>query len=175
METGDSSLNASAINGFVFAHPFLVPIVQEMERPTMKRIMEVTWWSNAICCFIAFSVTAIEYLFSVDPEVEDNILYYLDERAPEVLLGKIAVLLISLCSTMYFTYFLARILSEWLSGPKDGRKVSVCVSGIALTFLAIAINQMGDSWLLFIYALGMIAFAVLRFVLPPVYYLDSRS
>jgi hypothetical protein len=155
----------------LFAHPFLASIVLDMSSPTLKQTVAVTWWSNVICAIFTYSVPAIGYLYAVHPELEDDIFYYLKPQASEVILGKITILLVSLISTLLYTSFLAKTLAGWLLRPEDRRKVPIYVSGVALTFLGICINLMGDAWLLLIYAMGTISFTVLECILPSVCYL----
>jgi hypothetical protein len=161
-----------ALSCAFFAHPFVAPITREMVRPTRDRVLQVTWYVNFLSAFVSYGIPLIGYLFFTDIEAEENIYAYLDGEAPEVTMGKIGVLVLSIASTIFYTFFIAQGLVQAITtAPSGSDKVPLFMAGLTVTLFSICINMMDDSWTLTLYAMGAIAFNLLGFVLPEVYYL----
>jgi hypothetical protein len=99
------------------------------------------------------------------------IFLYFDPLAPEVVLGKLAVLIVSVMSTTLFTWELSRRISNrFVPGSEDNRyAVALAAAGIICSY--IALNMLGDAAKYVISTLGQVGYSLLAFVLPPVYYL----
>jgi hypothetical protein len=67
------------------------------------RRLSGTYLSNAICAVITFVVALVGALSGTDWPANDLILLYFDPHAPEVTIGKFAVLIASLMSSVFFT------------------------------------------------------------------------
>jgi hypothetical protein len=158
-------------NAAFFAHSFIAIIAQEMDRPTNERTMRMTWVSFGITAFFSYSVPLVGYLYFSDCEEYDNVLNALDSDNPEVLVAKIAVLVISLLSTVLYGYHMAGIATGMMIPGTGAYGVPGFCANVALGFVAISFNSIEDVWANLIYDLGSCAFTVLGFVLPPVYYL----
>jgi hypothetical protein len=154
-----------------FAHPFINPIAREMINPTRTRIFEVTWWMNVASAVVSYFVPMIGYLFFLDIADQENIFSHLDP-APEVLIGSAAVWIVAVCSTMLYTFFVSQTVVQAIAGrPWDFYPVPNVIAGLAVCLFCVGINLMDDVWNITIYQLGSIAFNLLAFVLPPIYYL----
>jgi hypothetical protein len=175
--SGDFSLIAEVfemLSCAFFAHPFVAPISRQMLRPTRDRILKLTWFVNILCGIVSYGVPLIGFLFFTDIEAEENIYLYLDGQAPEVIMGKISMLVLSIASTMYYTFFIAQVIVQAITaGPVRSDKIPLFVTGLAVTLTSICINLTDETWTLALYAIGSIAFNIIGFVLPEVYYLKQ--
>jgi hypothetical protein len=95
----------------------------------------------------------------------------LDPQAPEVTIGKIAVLIVSLMSSAFFTWHLARIIANLVVRGGELSRFTVVIAGTGIMCTYIAINMLGEVTRTVIFTLGNIGFSVLAFVLPPLFYL----
>jgi hypothetical protein len=155
-----------------FAHPFISPVAREMVNPTRTRIFLMTWWMNGASAIVSCFVPMIGYLFFTGIPDEENIFSYLNPVAPEVLIGKIAVWIISVCSTMLYTFFVSQTIVQAIAGRSSGSfRLSNLMTGLAVCLFSVCMNLFDDVWNLALYQLGSIAFNILAFVLPPIYYL----
>jgi hypothetical protein len=161
----------SDFNTAFFAHSFVALVAQEMERPTRPRTLAMTWASFAVTAVLTYFVPLAGYLLFLDGDDVDCVFYALNPDDTEVIVGKIAVLIVSLCSTMVFLYHIAGIMGSFiLPGVKPSGHTRFC-SSIVLSLIAISINTMGNTASEVVYEIGGICFSVLGFVLPAVYFL----
>jgi amino acid permease len=158
-----------------FAHPFVAPIVAEMEKPTRNRTLKLTWAVNITCAIITYSVGLLSYLFFTGIEPDDNIWYSLDPYAVEVIVGKFAILVVSLCSTAFFVWFCSQQIAAFIHPLAQNCHVAIGVIATAMTFVYISLNLIGDFMMSLMYEIGSIAFSLLAFVLPPVFYLAQHK
>jgi hypothetical protein len=135
-----------------FAHSFVAPIAQEMEQPSRQRTIAMTWITFAVTAFFSYFVPLIGWLFFLDLPYGENVMLFLDPASPETIIGKIAVLGISLTSTAFFTYHLAEITAKMI-------------------LPVICIVSLGDTACNLSYEISGVALTLLGFVLPPMYYL----
>jgi hypothetical protein len=158
-------------NTAFFAHSFVALIAQEMDRPTRQQTMRLTWVSFSAIAVISYLVPLVGYLLFSGVEHLENIFYHLNPDNPEVLVGRIAVLVISLVSTAFYGYHMAGIVAGMIIPGTGTHGVSGFCANVALGFVAIWLNSMEQKWTNFMYDLGSVAFTLLAFVLPPVFYL----
>jgi len=158
-------------NTAFFAHPYVGVIARELSNATRGRVLRLTWIVNIICAVFTYSVAFVSYLFFSGVEDGENIFYSLDPDAPEVSVGKIAVLVVSLCSTSLFTFFLSKRIAAFIDPYGEHHQATVGVTSVSLTLLCCAIDMMDDFGQALIFEVGSISFSVLAFVFPPVYYL----
>jgi hypothetical protein len=160
-----------SFNSVFFAHPFVAAIVRDMDRPTRIRTVGVTYLSNVICAVVTFAIALVGFLCNTKCPPYDLIFIFLDPQAPEVTIGKVAVLVVSLMSSAFFTWHLARIIANLVVRGGEFSKFTVVMSGTGVMCTYIAINMLGDVPRNVIFVLGNIGFSVLAYVLPPLFYL----
>jgi hypothetical protein len=160
-----------SFNSAFFAHPFVAAIVRDMDRPTRTRTVGVTYLSNVICAIVTFMVALIGAMSGTDCPANDMIFIFLNPQAPEVTIGKFAVLIVSLMSSAFFTWHLARIIANLVVKGGEFSTFTVVMSGTGVMCAYTAINMLGELPRYIIFALGNIGFSVLAFVLPPLFYL----
>jgi hypothetical protein len=165
----------SGFNIAFFAYPFVFDIGLEMQRPTKNRILRLTWFANILTCLFVYGVPAVGYLLFSSVEPEDNIFLYLDAAAPEVLVGKIAVMIQSMTSTAFFTYYIARVVVLELCGTYKHSAVTYGCVGIVAVAVSVMINCAGAAASTSFYAIGGVCFSLLAFVLPPLFYLSQHK
>jgi hypothetical protein len=165
----------SGFNIAFFAYPFVFDIGLEMERPTKTRIYKLTWFANVVTGLFAYCVPAVGYLLFSSVEPEDNIFLYLDAAAPEVLVGKIAVMIQSMTSTAYFTYYIARVVVVAFCGTYKHSAPMYGCAGIVAAAVSVMIDSVGGETSGSFYTIGGVCFSLLAFVMPPVFYLSQHK
>jgi hypothetical protein len=160
----------SSFNVAFFAHPFVAPIAKEMERPTRNRILATTWIANLLWCVCLYLIPAFGYLAVEPPDDGENIYHSLDPTAKEVIIGEAAVIVNMVCSSLVFTFFLAKTIIELIMPIAVNRGIPVGVAAIGASALSICVNFWGDFGAELFLGIGEVAFAIIGFVLPPVYY-----
>jgi amino acid permease len=160
----------SNFNAAFYAHPMLAPIANLLVNPTRTRILAFTWVANIATMVLIFGIPCVGYLLFSEPDDEENIFHYLDPFAPEVIVGKCAVIVGMLVSTSIYTFFQAKSLVHEIFPRAENDGIPVWVAGLATSLLTIGINLMGDVWISMVYALAAVACSLIAFVLPPVYF-----
>ena len=175
MPTSDPATNFISISLFhssVFFHPTMSLLVQDMEYPTQSRIMSLTWFTSITSFIFHFLGGFFSYL--VSPENDgDVIFYYLDPLATEVIIGKIATYIISITSQMFYTYYLSRVVTEFILPNSSHDKTSTFVSGITVILLSISLNFIDEIVTVVFDLIASIAMIILVFLLPAIYYLKQ--
>jgi hypothetical protein len=154
-----------------FAHPFVPIIAREMAGPSRQRTMSMTWVAFLLTAVFVFSVPCVGFLLGSDVEYMENVFYYLNPTDAEVVLGKVAVLIISLCSTAFFQYYIAGIVGKMIHPSVASFGWAAFWGSVILTLPVICLNFMQYQWSSLVYDLGSMCFSVLGFILPPVYFL----
>jgi hypothetical protein len=105
-------------------------------------------------------------------EVEDgeNVFHYLDPTAAEVIIGKVAVLVNMVCSTIVFTYLLGKSVAGIIFPRAGDEMACVGIAGTVVSAVAIAMNSISDVAFELFYGIGDVAFSIVGFVLPAVYF-----
>jgi hypothetical protein len=161
----------SDYNVAFFAHSFVAEIAQEMNRPSRQRCMAMTWGAFSIVAVANYAVPFVGYLLFSGVLYQDNVLARLSPKDPEIRIAKIAVIVISLVSTVFFEYHISRAVAGMIvpqAGQSGGARLLSC---LGLTFPSICIVIIGDAACDRSYEIAALAFTLLGFVLPPVYYL----
>jgi hypothetical protein len=157
-------------NLMFFAHSFIAPIAQEMENPTRSRTLRMTWIAFIVAAICSYFAPLLGYLLFTDVEPGMNVFYYLNPNDPEVIVGKIAILIMWFLSMHVLFYHMATLVARMISeGAKPGHPVFW--SSIVLALPAVCINVAGGTLMTAIFEGGSVAFCLLGFVLPPLYYL----
>lgn len=108
-----------SFNLAIFFHPVLSVLVSDLENPTRSRLMKLTWISSITS--LVFHFFGAFFCYLINPENEDNIFYemvlYNEDGSkiiyPEVILGQIAVYIVSICSNIVYVFYIC-----------EGRRVS---------------------------------------------------
>jgi hypothetical protein len=160
-----------SINTAFFSHPFVSSIARDMERPTRTRTVALPYIANAICAVVTFAVPLVGYLSGANCPLDDMIFLYFDASAPEVTIGKIALLILSLMSSAFFTWELARRIANLIVPGSDESRYTVLLAGFGIMCTYIALNMLTGLPRELFFALGNIGNSLLAFVLPPFFYM----
>jgi hypothetical protein len=152
-------------------HPFIAPIIGEMEMPTIARCYKATWGTNIITGILNFGTGLCSYLLFKDITSYDPVFSYLNPRNGEVIVGIIAMYVVSICTTAFYTYYLAVIIASLTLKETAGQTKPVCLAGLVVVLTYAALNFIGDIVNDISVLVANIAFLLLAFVLPPVFYL----
>jgi hypothetical protein len=166
----------------IFAHPFLPVIANEMYKPSRRRLMKLSWLAMVPTAIFVYVTPLIGYLLMTDVEEDCNFLRVLDPTdSPEVIVGQMCVLLLSITSLSFFTFFVANVLMEFFNnerletgeGPPSSSSAPITrlLAGMVASLLAISINFTTEVAELVIYELAAMAYSFTGFVLPGLYYL----
>lgn len=164
------------LNLAIFCHPALSVLVPDLENPTRSRLMKLTWITSIISLAVHFFGAFFCYL--INPENEDNIFYEMevfneDETKiiyPEVIIGQIAVYIVSVCSNIVFVHFTSHKIIEVIL-PKGSRSlVSHFFCGLTVTLFSSAMNFIGDLVIEIADLIGAITCVLLTYVFPSVFY-----
>jgi hypothetical protein len=169
----DFSMDYNVLSSFniaFFAHPMVAPVAREMERPTRSRVLAATWVANVLCGICVFLIPTFGYMSMAPIEDGENVFHYLDPVAPEAIVGAGAVIVNMICSNALFTFFMAKSVAGQILPGAENQGVPVAVAAFATSALALCVNSLGDTLLDWFYGVGSVAFSVLGFVLPPIYF-----
>jgi hypothetical protein len=158
-------------NTAFFSHPFVADVAHEMERPTRSRTVALPCIANTLCALVTFVIPLVGYLSGTECPLADLIFLYFDPLAPEVVIGKVAVLTVSLMSSAVFGWELARQVSNMVVPGSDDNKYTVSLAGLAVICAYVAIHMVDGKPRIAIFSIGNIGFSILAFVLPPLYYI----
>jgi hypothetical protein len=161
----------SAFNIAFFAHPAVPDVAREMHRPTRTRILGSIWLANILCGAAVYLIPAIGYLTMAEVEDGENVFHYLDPDCPEVLIGKIAVILNSVCSNVIFQFFLARTIVAEIHPSGTSNRATLGLTGLIAGAFAIWVNFWEDLGIAIFYGVSLVSFSIVAFCLPPLYFL----
>jgi hypothetical protein len=173
LATWDFSLIHGVLNSFnvaFFAHPFVATVARAMERPTHARILGMTYLANVLCGICVYLIPAFGYLTMAEIEDGDNVFHYLDQTAPEVIVGQFAVVVSMVCSTALFSFFTVKTIVELFVPQARDIRVPMAFTILGIGAMSISVNFTGDMAISIVYAVGAIGFSLLGFVLPPIYF-----
>jgi hypothetical protein len=166
----------------MFAHPFLALIANEMYKPSRKRLIKMVWMAMVPTALFVYVTPLFGYLLMTDVEDDYNFLRVLDATdSPEVIVGQIGVLLLSITSLWFYMFFVANTFVTFFSGERLGTNeerqssssapLTRLVSGFVASLFAISINFTTEVVELIIYEVAAMAYSLIGFVLPAFYYL----
>jgi hypothetical protein len=163
----------------MFAHPFLPFVANEMYKPSRKRVNKMIWLAMVPTAVFVYVTPLFGYLLMTDVEEDSNFFIELDPKdSPEVIVGEIGVVLLSVTSLLLFTFFIAHSFVTFFNGEQLGSAeeqadspIVRVFSALAVSLLAISINFTTDLAEYLIYEIAMIVYSVIAFVLPGLYYI----
>jgi hypothetical protein len=164
---------ASSFASSYFLHPFLPLVLRDMERATVGRCMNVAWTCNILCLIVSFGSAALGSFFFTEVENYENIFDYLNPKAPEVIVGNIALYVISLATCCYYTQYLAKLFLILVLGYETESRVANVLSTLVQITGYIFSVFMGDRVSETIVLIGDTGSYVLVYFLPPLFYLKQ--
>ncbi|OHT02994.1 Transmembrane amino acid transporter protein [Tritrichomonas foetus] len=163
----------SILNSSLFFHPLLYYIIRDMENPTRCRAMKLTWITSISSCILHFVGGIFSYLCYPNDD-GDCIFFYFDSMIPEIFIGQIATYIISILSSIFFSFFLAEQVSEFVyERSTQISRVPVLLSGISMILLGVGLNFITEVVTTITDLIGSITCVLLTFILPPIYYLKQ--
>jgi amino acid permease len=173
---------AASIRDFtaaLFGHPFLPYIAQEMHEPSRDRVMTLTWVSNITATLLIYLIPFVGYLLFSGVAPDFVFFHSLDpEGAPEVIIGRIAVLIVTITSNVFFTFFSGEAFASSFRGEAFGTVESRSkaaapqfLGALALSLFAICANFLPEWILAVLYDLASAAYSILGLIFPAVIYL----
>lgn len=165
-----------SFNLAIFFHPVLSVLVSDLENPTRSRLMKLTWISSITS--LVFHFFGAFFCYLINPENEDNIFYemnlYNEDGSkiiyPEVILGQIAVYIVSICSNIVYVHFTSVKVAEFLIPKNIQSKVTTFFSGLTVTLFACAMNFIGEEAIVICDIIGSITCVLLTYVFPSIFY-----
>jgi amino acid permease len=166
-------------NGALFAHPVLAYVGAEMRHPSRNQMSSMTWISMVITGIACYAVPLLGYLVAPDVEPDSMYFYFFESNdSPEVILGILSALILSLTSNLFFTFLVGRLFVSLWSGDHvgDRHEHSTSTGASILTaacgaLLSVCINFTNDwVWIVW-YDTATFAYSFLGFFLPGLFYL----
>jgi hypothetical protein len=169
----DFSLVYGSLSGFniaFFAHPMVVEAARDMASPTRRRILSATWFANILCGICVYLIPAFGFLALADVEDGENVFHYLNPSAPEVIVGKFAVIVNMACSDMLFQFFLAKSVAGSIWPAAEHSREALALAGLVAGAVAIAVNFLDEFSSTLFFGVAVNSFSLLAFILPPVFF-----
>jgi hypothetical protein len=158
-------------NTCFFVHPFISPIMAEMEHPTLARCTGVVLATNVVSAILNFVTGLLSRLHFRSVPSYDPIFAYLDTNRPDIVVGIVAMYISSLCLTAYYTYYLATTIASLILKDAGNQMIPVVMSGVVVILSYCALNFTDTIVTDIAVFIGNVAFLLLAFVLPPIFYL----
>jgi hypothetical protein len=164
--------------GALFAQPFLPYVAAEMHDPTRNRLLSMTWIATLVTGFLCFVIPLAAFLVCPDIETDETYFYrFGDGEAPEVILGIACVLIVSVASNVFFTFFIAQqFVCIWVGDHTgDGAEQPIPhftrgITAACAALIAVTVNFTNEYVELIWYNIAGFAYALLAFVFPGLFY-----
>lgn len=101
----------------------------------------------------------------------ENIFFDFTKNHVEAIIGQIASYIVTLTSNMIYTYFMATQLSSLVIERRKDDVPPLVISGVVIILFSIGINFINDTASFVLDFISQIAFLILVFVLPSLFYL----
>ena len=115
------------------------------------------------------------FSFNLNGEVEElnneNVFFNFNTNHVEALIGMVATYIVTLTTNMIYHYFLATQVSSLVIRRKQDDIPPLIISGVVVILFCIGINFMDDTATEILDMISIIAFCIMVFILPPVFYL----
>jgi hypothetical protein len=161
----------SAFNIAFFAHPVIPDVASELHHATRFRVLSAIWVANILCGICVYLIPAFGYLTMAEVEDGESVFHYLNPNAPEVIVGKLAVISNSICSNCLYQYFLAKTVASEIHSSAVDHRIVLGVTGLVFGALSIWVNFWEDLGIAIFYGVACVSFSILAFILPPLYFL----
>jgi hypothetical protein len=160
----------------MFVHPVIPLLVGEMHNPTRSRVKKMVLLSLLFIGIFSYVVPCISYLMFVEEEVVSCFFLYLDpDRSPEVIVGTVCMIVIALCSNMYFAYIVCQaILAMFhVDVSEESATLPRLFATSVSVLISICLNFAGDLVFALFYEISSLAFALLGYFLPALFFLTE--
>jgi hypothetical protein len=157
-----------------YVHPVIPLIASELSNATRSRIRKMVWWTLIFVGIFSYALPLLSYLFFIDDEMISCFFIYLDPAdSPEVVIGTCSVIVIALCSNMYFAFMSSQALLDicFVDGTENDQVILRVIGSLISVLLAICLNFAGDVAFLVFYEISSFAYTVLGFLLPASFFL----
>jgi hypothetical protein len=164
----DSFYNFSTV---IFVHPFLSLVIGHMERPTVSRCLFAIRIATTISFLLTMVGQFLSFCLFTDARRWTDIFYWLDPANPEVVVGLVSNMLISICSTGLLTNFAARTLSEAILGGEINNQIANFASGLVIVTFCCFMVFMRERDRDVMDVIACFCFILLEYAVPPLFYL----
>ncbi|KAK8896868.1 hypothetical protein M9Y10_014794 [Tritrichomonas musculus] len=108
---------------------------------------------------------------SIQDIQNENVFYNFPKKYIEAMIGQVASYIVTLTSNMIYTYFIATQVSSLVIDRRKDDVQPIVISGIVVILFSIGLNFMNDTASEFLDFVSQIAFVILVFMLPSLFYL----
>lgn len=166
------------VNSALFYNPVLSVAVQDLHLPTISRVMNLTWITSITSIVVHFIGGFFSYL--INPDNEGDVIFYdinaYDESGskiiyPEVIIGQIATFCISICSNMFYTYFVSRQVAELILPSSENSLIPIFFSGLVVCLFSAAMNFVEEIATEVADLFAGVFSVLLAYVFPSIYYI----
>jgi hypothetical protein len=161
----------SKLNSAVFFHPTAAIILQDMERPNMRRCVSLTWIASITSGLFDMICGVASYFLFQQANDYDLIFHFLDRNRPETTIGIFAIYVVSVTSTGFFVWFMADNLASFTLRESEGKLLPRLTAGIVVILGYAALNFIGHVAVGIADVVGSVMVIALVYILCPVFYL----
>lgn len=166
------------VNSALFYNPVLSVVVQDLHLPTLSRVMGLTWTTSITSIVIHFVGGFFSYL--INPDNEGDVIFY-DIDAynddgtkiiyPEIIIGQISTFCISICSNIFYTYFVSRQIAELILPSSENSLVPIFFCGLVVCLFSAAMNFVEETATEVADLMAGVISILLAYVFPSIFYI----
>jgi hypothetical protein len=142
-----------------------------MEDATVSRCFTVSWIANAFCFAISTATALVSYLLAPNALRWEFICDFLNPKAGEIIIAKVCAFGLSLTSTGFFCYYVARTIANVVSPNAGTDRRSLFIAGMSVITFSVFSVFVGGKFVDICSLAGDISVCILSFILPPVFLL----
>jgi len=164
----------SYFNVAFYTHPILYLVVREMHFLTENCAKKMFSMSVLVTSIMDIPISILSYLmFYNNFEQDVKIIAYFPNKSITALVSKIGAFLSNFVNTCFYILFISIELCEFLHTQSSKSKICRMTAVFIAAWSGFAFTQLGDFAQELVYFIGSLAYYLLVFVLPPVYYLKT--
>jgi hypothetical protein len=154
-----------------FAHTQVAPALQEMVDPSRRRTFRTTWFANGICWVLTFFAPLLGFFCNPDVPSGSSIFHAVrDQDAPEIVIGKVMMIVMAFIAAVYVIFFIGKSMSELIVPVATNFRIPNWISGLSVCLLTLGLGLFASVPKRIISEIEYQCFLVLAYFLPPIYY-----
>lgn len=191
---------AGSVMTAFYMHPMLDKVFSHMENPTVFRCISCAWIVGIVSIVVYYGAGLLSYfivqanfqnILSVKKNQKgkkpfniftlfygsildldnENVFYNYDTKHIEAIIGQIASYVITITTNSIYHYFLASQVASLVINRKQDDTPPLLIAGFVTILFCIGMNFLDDSATDILDLISIIAFCILVFLLPSIFYL----
>ena len=159
-------------NTVFFLHPMVSLVSPEMDNCSREKVLKLSWTTTLSSAAINLICGYCGYLTFYGTNGEDNILFAYDPKSPLTIIGKLGCYMSVLFTTSIYNYIIGdQLASLFLDRYRHRDYAPLFIGGLVILCFNAGFDYGGDTFLNVFKLLGNVAFLIVAFVLPSVFYI----